>query len=242
MPLIKTLYRLCFALIAVSVMSSCSSLRRGQHHMVEEESLPVIATPVRQATVPTQKPQETIQPDKVTDWHAINVAALFNDKQAVQHQAALANGITPQKNASKVSSIVKEGKLQQVSSNEHFVIAQLTHSYPYLVPKAIEVIDQIGQRVQEITGTRSRIVITSLLRTEDTQRRLSRVNGNAAAFSCHYYGTTFDIAYNEVEANGNISQYQLYNALCQAVFEMRLKGRLWVKYEYGQHCLHCTVR
>lgn len=232
-----------FVLVALNALlfSSCSGHRSLlRHHRYGNESYKIVATPVKQSSISVEKVNEDV-PAHVLNWNQVDVGALFNDKQAAQLPSAQANGITPMETNAGINAWVKKGKLVSVSSNQHYIIDRLTHSYPYLTQEAADVINEIGRRVQQITGTRSRIIVTSLLRTKETQRKLSKTNQNAASFSCHYYGTTFDIAYNNFECSG-ATRNEVYVALCQAVYEMRVQKRLWVKYEYGQHCLHCTVR
>lgn len=177
------------------------------------------------------------------DWGKVDLINFFNDAQKLQLSAARVNGIEPMQDNSNFFPLVISGKVIKITSCDEYVLANLSHSYPYLVPKAAEMVKAIGARVQEITGTKTRMLVTSCLRTVEKQMDLSETNQNAASFSCHYYGTTFDLAYNAAgELKGGISYETFFNALCQAVHEFREEGRIYVKYETGQHCLHMTVR
>ena len=40
----------------------------------------------------------------------------------------------------------------------------------------------------------NKVIVTSVLRTQDDVKRLRRRNGNASANSAHFYGTTFDVS------------------------------------------------
>jgi len=191
-------------------------------------------------TTPTTKKSKPVE---MLDWLNMDLLSFFNDPQRVQLSAARVNGIEPNEDNSNFFPLIISGKVVKIESCDEYKLANLAHSYPYLVPKAADMLKAIGARVQEITGTKSRMLVTSCLRTVEKQMDLSETNQNAASYSCHYYGTTFDLAYNAAgELKGGISYETFFKALCQAVHEMREDGKLYVKYETGQHCLHMTVR
>lgn len=195
----------------------------------------------RVAATEPAKPQPRVH--EMKDWHRMDLLSFFNDAQKLQLSAARTNGIEPMNDNSNILPLVLSGKVVKITSCDEYVLATLSHSYPYLVPLAAQTLKDIGARVQEITHTKSRILVTSCLRTVEKQMDLSETNQNAASYSCHYYGTTFDLAYNAAgELKGGLSYEAFFGALCQAVHELREEGRLYIKYETGQHCLHMTVR
>ncbi len=89
-----------------------------------------------------------------------------------------------------------------------------------------------------------RIVVTSVLRTEEDVTRLRRSNHNATEQSCHLYGTTFDINYNLYNPVGSKSapDDKLKFVLSEVLDDLRQQGRCYIKYEVRQPCFHITVR
>jgi hypothetical protein len=92
------------------------------------------------------------------------------------------------------------------------------------------------------------MVITSMLRTEQSQKSLRRRNFNATkSTTSHLYGTTFDISaqrFVRYDFLGNKSETSrgIYQKLLEeAVKELRNEGRCVVMREYKQACLHITV-
>ena len=127
---------------------------------------------------------------------------------------------------------------------------RLTHSMPYLVPKAAKLIEDIGQAFQDSLHNRGynrnhKITITSVLRTEDNVKSLRRTNVNSSENSCHCFGTTLDISYFSFETpefGSTASIDKMRQVLMQVVYDLRNEGRCYVKYEKQQTCLHITVR
>lgn len=169
-------------------------------------------------------------------------AKLFNDSQSKQLSAAKKNGIKPLSVKSEISPLYKAGKLTKVRTCNQYKIAYQSYGYPYLVPVAAKLLKDIGERFQEISGTDSRIIATSELRTIESVKRLQKGNVNAVKNSCHMYGTTFDISYVNFDNAGGLTDRQLYDALESALKDMRAQGRCYVKYEVKQLCFHITVR
>ena len=89
-----------------------------------------------------------------------------------------------------------------------------------------------------------RIVVTSVLRTEEDVTRLRRSNHNATEQSCHLYGTTFDINYNlyNAEKRKSAPDDKLKFVLSEVLDDLRQQGRCYIKYEVRQPCFHITVR
>lgn len=166
----------------------------------------------------------------------------FNDGQSVQIVAAQRWGVSPMKNASQLQALAKRGRLKVISSCSLYQIDKLTHSYPYLVPRASDLLSDIARRVQQQVGGNCRIIVTSVLRTEETVARLQKSNGNAVSRSCHLYGTTFDISSARFVHPTSVTDAAVHAALRQALYELRRDGRCYVKQEYSQACYHITVR
>lgn len=172
----------------------------------------------------------------------------FNDSNAVQLEAARALGIDPIREDSDILNVKRP--LVRVRSCREYYLDDLTHSFPYLVPEAAQLLNDIGRAFQDSLAARGggcyRIKVTSLLRTPATVKRLKRVNRNATEESTHSYGTTFDIGYAKFVIDSLAEPYRTYedlkNLLGEIIYEMREQGRCYVKFEYRQSCFHITAR
>lgn len=172
---------------------------------------------------------------------------IFNDLQETQLKSAIANGIKGIQNLEDAQS---NPKLAEIKTCKQYKVDDLTHSIPYLVPKAKRLVEDIGKAFQDSLYNRGysrdhRIIVTSVFRTESNVKSLRKSNSNATENSCHSYGTTVDIAYYRFDtpANGRVAdQEKMRQVLFQVVNDMRNQKRCWVKYETNQSCLHMTVR
>jgi len=120
---------------------------------------------------------------------------------------------------------------------------------PYLVPRATQLLKDIGRAFQDTVRARGggeyRIKVTSLLRTEYSVSHLRRRNRNASEQSCHRYGTTFDVSWTKfdcLDTTRIASLEDLKNILAEIVEHNRQKGRCYAIYERRQGCFHITVR
>ena len=118
-----------------------------------------------------------------------------NDKHlAAAAQIGLKVGPANRAAAEKMS-----GQLRLIQSTPNYIVEELTHSLPYLVPTAAARLDSIGAEFADILARNGlphhRFRVTSVLRSQEDIRRLQRCNSNSIPNSAHNYGTTFDIAY-----------------------------------------------
>lgn len=180
----------------------------------------------------------------------------FNDLNDVQLIAAQANGLkTPIRGREEAERLVDQGGLVYIGASPFFYMDELTHSIPYLVPKAHKLLTRIS--VNFIDSLQHRgiplhmPIVTSVLRTEEDITSLQRRNQNASSQSCHRYGTTFDISYNRFKEIGADPQgdHHDYNrqilmkrTLGEVLRDLRYEGRCYVKHEVKQGCFHVTVR
>ena len=137
----------------------------------------------------------------------------------------------------------------KVQSCADFHVDELTHSAPYLVAEASDLLHEIGRRFNDSLAARGggayRIKVTSLLRTPKSVKRLRRVNRNASDSSAHMLGTTFDISYAQFAASNDTlvrRSEDLKGILAEVLFALRNEGRCWVKYERKQPCFHISAR
>ena len=180
----------------------------------------------------------------------------FKDLNAAHLKYAKANGIKGFKSnkefKEQIGDLVDDDELVEIETCKYYVVDKLTHSHPYLTPDAAELLDDIGKRFQdklEEHDLKKRYYqVTSLLRTGESQRGLSRSNVNASSNSSHLYGTTFDITYARVftkqklQKSAEIADGPAIRLLSEAIGELRKEGRCVVVTERKERCFHITVR
>jgi hypothetical protein len=172
---------------------------------------------------------------------------LFNDLNDTQLEAARKNGLSRPITADQAET---DRRLVKIEPNSYYDIEKLTHSVPYLVPKAAKLLEDMGKAFQDSLFNRGynrnhRFTVTSVLRTEESVRQLRKTNVNSTENSCHCYGTTFDISYftySTPEVGKAASVDKMRQILYQVAYDMKRQDRCYVKYEKQQTCLHITVR
>lgn len=176
----------------------------------------------------------------------------FGDLNDVQLKAARTWGITPLATREEAEEMDEE--LIFIADNELYAVDSLTHSVPYLVPRAGALLDTIGANFLDSLTAKglnpNKIIVTSVLRTEDDVKRLRRRNGNASKNSCHSYGTTFDVSWKRFEKvedeDGrplqDVSADTLKLVLAEVLRDVRKADKCYVKYELKQGCFHITTR
>ena len=89
----------------------------------------------------------------------------LNDKHL---EVAKAVGIRPLEDREEAESM-KE-KLTHITDNEFYVVDSLTHSIPYLVPRASALLDTIGSNFLDSLAAKglnpNQVIVTSVLRTQ----------------------------------------------------------------------------
>ena len=174
----------------------------------------------------------------------------FRDTQSKQEQAAKAIGLsTPPQNRQQAAKM--RNQLSLIKTNENYIVDSLTHSIPYLVPKAAAELEIIGKEFADILQRNNlphyRFYVTSVLRTKDDVKYLQKSgNVNATTNSCHCYGTTFDLAYYRYDKVTRTREYMHQDniklVLAQVLLNHQRAGKIYVKYEWKQACFHITVR
>jgi len=176
----------------------------------------------------------------------------FRDYNGVHLEQAIVNGLDKPFKTNKdfedhVDSLVKIGRLVEVRNSKYYIVRDLTHSYPYLIPEAVVLLEDIGilfqAKLEEHGLPNYRFEISSLLRTEEMQRVLTRINRNATPNgTAHYYGTTFDIAFHKYERDGDrFEDSEIEGIMKQTLREMRQKCRFLIVKESRNKCFHMTV-
>ena len=179
----------------------------------------------------------------------------FPDVQDVQIVAAQKYGITPVSNRDEADVLVRQHKLVNICHSPFYAVDELTHSIPYLVPRAQHLLNTICLNFIDscqVKGLPIHLpIVTSVLRTTDDVSNLQRGNANATPNSCHCYGTTVDIAYNKFmpltgtyESRATLLRWNepMKQVLSEVLNDLRIQGRCYVKYERKQGCFHLTCR
>lgn len=172
---------------------------------------------------------------------------VFNDSNYIQYMSAERLGIDPIYSLSDTYNTRRP--LVKIESGDNYVVAPLTHSMPYLVPEAAELLDELGNEFRRLVvknggDTCNKFIVTSLLRSPYTVKKLRSVNKNAVDSSTHMFATTFDIAYNRFAASDStkaMNGEKLKALLAEALLNKRNEGKCFIKYEIKSPCFHITV-
>lgn len=184
---------------------------------------------------------------------AIEPSNVLNDKNDVHLLHAQKNGIKVPYNTNALFEADlcryrEYGFLVKVTDNGFYYVKKLTHSHPYLIPETVEMLNEIAyrfrKRLKEKKLPNYAIVLTSLLRTDETQTKLSHRNGNATAHSAHIYGTSVDVSYKNfynLDADSLESSWEGIQELTKTLVEMRGECKFLAVRERKQSCFHLTV-
>lgn len=176
----------------------------------------------------------------------------FPDLNDAHLKAAKTIGLPPP--ADREAAEAMKEKLTHITGNELYAVDSLTHSIPYLVPRAAVLLDTIGANFLDSLTAKglnpNRVIVTSVLRTEKDVARLRRRNRNASANSAHCFGATFDISwkrFKKVEDKDgrplqDVSADTLKLVLSEVLRDLRKAEKCYVKYELKQGCFHITAR
>lgn len=192
---------------------------------------------------------EPQKPHRILSVPSYKVA--FPDSNEVQLVSAQRYGVTPVMNRDDAEH--RKSELVYVGANPYFHVDKLCESIPYLVPRANNLLQDIGKAFFDSLFVKGvplhQIIVTSVLRTEEDVQRLRKHNRNASENSCHRFGTTFDICYNRYvtvqtvqEPRRSVTNDTLKWVLAEVLRDMRQAERCYVKYEVKQGCFHLTVR
>ena len=192
---------------------------------------------------------EQTKPHRI--WSVPSYKQAFPDSNDVQLVSAKRYGVTPVMNREDAEMRKKE--LVYIAANPYFHVDNLRESIPYLVPRASNLLQDIGRAFFDSLYVKGvplhQIIVTSVLRTEEDVARLRTHNMNASENSCHRFGTTFDICYNRYftvqtsqKPRRSVTNDTLKWVLAEVLRDMRENERCYIKYEVKQGCFHLTVR
>ena len=189
------------------------------------------------------------KPNKIIYW---DCKREFNDMNDVHLKAAKKVGINPLDDDETVLDASK--KLYMIGGplrfGEPYVVDKLTHSSPFLVKEAVNLLHDIGSAFQDSLKNKHlppySILVSSVLRTDNDVKNLSKRNINASQRSVHCYGTTFDISYKRFvkhdDEGEEAKQVHLKAVLAEVLRDLKKQGRCYVKHEVKQACFHITAR
>lgn len=177
----------------------------------------------------------------------INYGRKFNDMNDTHLAVAKKKGIAPLASRDDVSKY--ENSLKELDDADAYFVDKLTHSVPYLVPDAADLLSKIGRNFQDSLVMKHlaphKIIVTSVLRTMSDVKRLKKGNVNSSSNSAHCYATTFDISWKRYfSENGETTENsaKLTQVLGEVLRDLREQGCCYVKHEKKQACFHITVR
>lgn len=222
---------------------------------VQQAATQVSVDESKQVVVDDSKKEKPAVADEPFVPHKIysvpGYARTFPDSNDVQLVAANRWGVSPVTNREEAER--RKMELVYIGSNPYFFVDRLHSSIPYLVPRASNLLQELGRNFYDSLQVKGiplhKIIVTSALRTKEDVERLQRRNGNATPNSCHLRGTTFDVSYNRYKAVSPpgeerrlVRNDSLKFVLSEALRDLREQGRCYVKYERKQGCYHITVR
>jgi hypothetical protein len=192
-----------------------------------------------------------VVPEKPNRMFYLNGKRLFRDDNDTHLSAAEKIGIEPLASRDGIKSASRE--LVPIGGamrfGEPFVVDRLVHSSPFLVPEAADLLQRIGENFQDSLVMKHlpphKVIVTSVLRTQNDVKRLGKGNVNSSKNSAHCYATTFDITYKRfysVYGETLENQAKLKLVLGEVLRDLKNEGSCYVKHEVKQACFHVTAR
>lgn len=238
------------------LVGSCMS--RGSHKAAEEaaeEEETEVAEAAVQAeavledsevdeTVPQKERREIIYGRYGKIKYSTVFADINDDHLAAGRRYGLSE--TP-----KTREDINTTALVKITDNDYIKVLDLKYSAPYLTKSAAEELDIISRAFHDSLANHKllnyKLVVSSLLRTDEDVAKLRRVNSNASPNSSHRYGTTFDIANarywrdDEETQDAFMQPYELNKVMYEVLRDRKKQGKILCKFERNQHCFHITV-
>ena len=255
--IVLALVRCIFPSIASQRGEDGSDALAASKEMVNDEPADTLAE------TNADKPAETKlslgrddQKTKVQNRHPImgvySYSEAFPDSNDVQLETAKRLGV--KEVGDRLEAEERKGELVYMAASPYYHVDRLKSSIPYLIPKAAILLNDMGRHFFDSLYVKGiplhKLVVTSVLRSQDDLRKLKTVNVNVSENSCHLYGTTFDVAYNRYKTVSDpdgpprreVSNDTLKWVLSEVLRDLRKQERCFVKYEVKQGCFHITVR
>lgn len=167
---------------------------------------------------------------------------LRNNSYRLHRKAARAGDVGVINDFSEIPEYLKSGKLVKVENKQGYVIKKLTHSKAVLNKKSAKILEQIGQQFYADTDGKAYFTVTSLTRSNGSQKKLIKKNINATkGISTHCYGASFDISYmrfNGVKEWNDPLKVKLELILAK----LQKEKKIYVLREKKSACYHITTR
>ena len=173
--------------------------------------------------------------------------SFFKDLNDKHISAAKMHGIPLGKVSGELDEIVSKYDLELIKDCRYYEVDRLTHSEPYLVDKAADLLMDIGKNFKDSLASKGyphvKPIVTSVFRTPASVKRLQRSgNVNSSSNSAHLYATTIDITYSRFEGAVPVNYDPYKYILAEVLRDLRNDKRCYVKFELKQACFHITVR
>ena len=130
-------------------------------------------------------------------WYNGSYNRDFQDLNDLHLAEAQRIGIQPASTREEAEALKK--KMTEIKTDEYIDLKDLKHSFPYLIPPAAKLLEDIGHAFQDtltnLNASLYKIQVTSVTRTIDDVMDLKKKNGNSSDNSAHSYGTTFDVSW-----------------------------------------------
>ena len=148
-----------------------------------------------------------------------------------------------------IDTLVNRGLLDQINNTKTYIVDSLKHSYAFLTPNSKKLLTNISvnfqQKLKNTNLKKTKIIVTSILRTKESINRLRKRNQTAIKHSAHLHGTTFDITCSKFYHNKKISLVEiesLKEILAKVLFDLRKQNMCWVTFEKYQSCFHIVSK
>lgn len=179
---------------------------------------------------------------------ALDYKKSLSDLQDIQIKAAKSVGLREVPSTrNDISSMMDQ--LVKVRNCRAYSLATMKNSEAFLRPNAESALREIGSVFRDSLRAKGlpdyRILVTSLLRTQEDVGALMQTNALAVVNSCHCYGTTFDISYTLFEPlslGKTMAAEDLKKVLGEVLLGQKRAGKIYVKHEINQPCFHITSR
>ncbi len=174
----------------------------------------------------------------------------LNDNVLTYLEESYLNGTqTFLKSTNDIRKLYRKGELVYIENSDYYFVDTMYYSYSFLVPKAKNLLDTIGERFHrklENTGLEcTRFTLTSMLRTTSSIKRLRRWNRNSIKNSAHLHGTTFDVSYRSFISSKELSPAEILylgDVLGKVIYDLRREQKCYATYETWQTCYHVVCR
>ncbi|MCP4134300.1 MAG: hypothetical protein GY754_25220 [bacterium] len=192
-----------------------------------------------------------------------------------EHLAAAEKfGLPPVKDEKQIKKLSKEGKLVQLSPGKGklYFFYNVRKKYRYLTPGALKGLEKITHRFRKNLNRKTdvppvKLAISSVLRPQAYQGKLTKRNYNATVVSTHSCGISFDIFFddyfvalpfpgeseklaedisNKLRTRfgfilGDSLRRQFRSVLMETLIQLQDEGRLYAILERRQRCYHVTI-